>query len=273
MIQLPTHLSPSDEVLEQLRAYQAEIVGDFAAKQTLVKRKTVPGFSSRNKPNNPTFKAVREVLSEMCSGARRCAYCEDSVADEVEHIFPKDLFPDKCYEWLNYLYACEPCNGPKSSLFAVFLPDGEMVVLNSDQEPPNDSSVLINPRLENGMDFCKLDLISFDFKIIAPEDTRAHQRADYTFNTVLRLNTQRAYLVEARENAYINYKSRLGFYHSKKENNAPLSQLDKMVEQLKKEAHPTVWKEMQRSHQEGSLANIDPELDQLFQACPEALIW
>ena len=273
MIQLPAHLSPSDEILAQLRAYQAEIIGDFASKQALVKRKSIPGFASRNKPNNPTFKAIRQVLSEMCSGARRCAYCEDSVADEVEHIYPKDLFPDKCYEWLNYLYACGPCNGPKNNQFAVFLANGDMVMLNSDQEPPHDSSVLINPRLENGMDFCRLDLMSFHFKIIAPEGTLEHLRADYTFNTVLRLNLQREYLVEARENAYLNYKSRLGFYRSKKENHAPLSQLDKMIEQLKKEAHPSVWKEMQRSHQEGLLASIDPELDDLFQTCPEALTW
>lgn len=273
MIQLPTHLSPSDEVLEQLRAYQAEIVGDFAAKQALVKRKKIPGFSSRNKASNSTFKAIREVLTDMCSGARRCAYCEDSVADEVEHIFPKDLFPDKCYEWLNYLYACGPCNGPKSSQFAVFLPNGEMVVLNSDQEPPNDVSVLINPRLENGMDFCRLDLISFHFKIIALEGTQEYLRADYTFNTVLRLNHQREYLVEARGNAYSEYKSRLGYYHSKKQNNASEHQLNKMIEQLKKSNHITVWKEMQKSHKEGLLESIDTELNHLFLNCPEALTW
>ena len=273
MIQLPTNLTPSDEVLAQLSAYQSEIVGDFATKQALVKRKTVPGFASRNKPSNPTFQAVRKVLSEMCSGARRCAYCEDSVADEVEHIYPKDLFPDKCYEWANYLYACGPCNGPKNNQFAVFLPNGEMVVLGSNQEPPHDSSVVINPRLENGMDFCRLDLISFHFKIVAPAGTPEYLRADYTFNTVLRLNIQREYLVEARENAYSEYKSRLGFYYSKKRNNAPENQLNKMVEQLKKSNHTTVWCEMQRSHQEGLLASIDPDLDELFLTCPEALTW
>ena len=28
----------------------------------------------------------------MCSGAERCHYCEDSKADEVEHLLPKDAY-------------------------------------------------------------------------------------------------------------------------------------------------------------------------------------
>lgn len=36
------------------------------------------------------FADVRRVLDEMCSGPRRCGYCEDSCADEIEHIRPKD---------------------------------------------------------------------------------------------------------------------------------------------------------------------------------------
>jgi hypothetical protein len=273
MIQLPTHLTPSDEVLEQLRAYQAEIVGDFATKQALVKRKTAPGFSSRNKPNNPTFKAIRALLTAMCSGPGHCAYCEAAPADEVEHFFPKDLFPDKCYKWENFLYACGQCNGPKSNKFALFVEDGTMVILSPEVEPPQGTSVLINPREENGMDFCRLNLKSFHFEIIAPEGTQEYQRADYTFNTILRLNTQRENLRKARRNAYQNYKGRLTRYHKLKERLTPAEQLANVITELQEEAHPTVWWEMQRSHKEGRLASLDLELDELFQACPEALTW
>ena len=49
-------------------------------------------FKQRNTATNTTFKAVRASLDTMCSGGRRCAYCEDSAADEVEHVSPKGVW-------------------------------------------------------------------------------------------------------------------------------------------------------------------------------------
>jgi hypothetical protein len=50
----------------------------------------------RNKSNTNegelALHAIREGLSVMSRG-RRCHYCEDSCADEVEHFQPKDLYP------------------------------------------------------------------------------------------------------------------------------------------------------------------------------------
>lgn len=77
-------------------------------------------FESENRTSNNTFKEIKVVLTNMCAGARRCMYCEDSVADEVEHIKPKNLYPEEVFVWLNYLYACGPCNGPKQDKFAVY---------------------------------------------------------------------------------------------------------------------------------------------------------
>jgi hypothetical protein len=269
MIQLPTHIHPDQSVLDELQTYQNQIVGTFSEKQTLAKSK----FKSRNKKGNRVFDNIKEKLTLMCSGARRCAYCEDAPADEVEHFFPKILYPDKCFDWNNYLYACGPCNGPKSSQFAIFEEiTGILTILDATEPPLNGQPVLINPRLENGMDFCRLNLHTFDFEIIEPVGTKDYIRADYTFNTVLRLNTQREPLREAREIAYGNYHGRLFRYAELKATALPI-QLDKMVVQLKRESHPTVWKEIQRSHQEGRLAHLDPDFDALFVKCPEALHW
>src|SRR5690242_775517 len=63
-------------------------------------------FKQYNRRENPTFAEVRRTLDEMCSGACRCMYCEDSAADEVEHHRPKNLYPDRVFLWENYLYAC-----------------------------------------------------------------------------------------------------------------------------------------------------------------------
>lgn len=269
MIQLPNHIHPKQEVLDKLNSYQSSIIGTFVQKQQLVKVK----FKAYNVNTNGTFGKVKEALTQMCCGAKRCAYCEDSVADEVEHIFPKDLYPDKCFDWHNYLYACGPCNGPKSNQFAIFRADTNALEhLDRTIEPPEGMPLLINPRIENAMDFCRLNFITFHFEITATEGTQEYERADYTLNTVLRLNIQREYLREARENAYGMYKVRLSYYTNNK-NRISQAQIDKMIVQLQKESHPSVWKEMQRSYTQGRLQHLDNDLYELFEASPESLTW
>jgi len=215
----------------------------------------------------------------MCSGARRCVYCEDSVADEVEHIHPKDLYPNFCFHWDNYVYACGSCNGPKNNKFAIFKKDdGSFHIVNPPRrtkatEPAEGNDALINPRVEDPLDFCMLDLAStFKFVIIAKAGTNDALKADYTFNEVLRLN-EREFLRKARETAYTNYKSRLGYYTTQKLGGDTLDKLDDLIENLQQEAHPTVWKEMQRYHSKGILKSIDKDLDDLFIKSPEAIKW
>ena len=101
MIQLPSNISPSSEVLTTLKGYQSKIdeLSTFEEKS----EKAKDYFPKQNKKRNPAFDGVKEALIKMCSGTRRCVYCEDSVGDEVEHIFPKDLYPEKCFHWENYL--------------------------------------------------------------------------------------------------------------------------------------------------------------------------
>lgn len=71
---------------------------DYAQRVSAAKRL----FKLRNISKNKTFQLVRATLDKMCSGARRCCYCEDSCADEVEHIRPKDLYPELVFVWENY---------------------------------------------------------------------------------------------------------------------------------------------------------------------------
>ena len=73
----PVHLP--DDVRQQLEAWQTEVDGapDYAAKVALAKKL----FEGQNTKSNITFKSVRSHLKQMCSGARRCVYCEDSAAD------------------------------------------------------------------------------------------------------------------------------------------------------------------------------------------------
>jgi hypothetical protein len=229
-------------------------------------------FAQRNKKSNKTFQIVKEALVKMCSGARRCIYCEDSFADEVEHIKPKDLYPSEVFSWSNYVYACGPCNGPKNNKFAVI--SAATMTLVDVTRPPRAPVVapevgapaLINPRWEDALKFIELDLVdTFFFLPSKPAGTKDYQRADYTIE-VLRLNDREALRV-ARKEAYGSYVARLDQYIKRRDAGAPKKDLARLVRALKRMQHPTVWKEIKRQH------SYIPELNRLFTQAPEATKW
>lgn len=255
---------------QNLRRFQAEIDGipDFIDRVKSARSL----FASRNRPDNATFRHVRDTLSQMCSGARRCGYCEDSAADEVEHIKPKHFFPEVAFVWQNYLYACGPCNGPKGNNFAIFSDKtGELIDLTYESEgnlnpPEAGRPVLIDPRMEDPLEFMELDLIdTFFFIPIESISTNDYRRAQYTID-LLRLN-DRDHLLAAREEAYRNYKARLCEYIARRYENAPPYDIEVLVTSIKRMGHPSVWVEMKRKHRD-----ID-ELAEMFVQVPEALEW
>jgi uncharacterized protein (TIGR02646 family) len=263
MIQLP-HVELHADALAALRRYQAEVdaVDDFAARV----QRAVESFSSRNRPEQKTFAAVKAALAKMCCGARRCAYCEDSAADEVEHIRPKSRYPEAVFVWPNYLYACGPCNGAKNNRFAVFpgehLPKVE--VANSEGPPVAGTPVFLNPRDENAMQWITLDLRTCLFVATAPKSTQAHERTCYTIE-VLGLN--RDLLIDARKAALKDYRAHLAHYVQAKTDDATADALDDIRTTITCRQHPTVWREMQRQHDKHDF------LRPLFAAAPEAINW
>jgi len=161
MILLPD-IALADAAAVGLRAFQAEVdaAGPYADRVAEGKRL----FELRNTRGNAIFDEVKRALDRMCSGARRCAYCEDSAADEVEHVQPKDLYPHVVFAWSNYVYACGPCNGPKASHFAVFVA-GDATPVEVARKPkaaivpPHDGEpVLIDPRADDATKLMSLEL-------------------------------------------------------------------------------------------------------------------
>ena len=253
-------------VKEKLNEYQEDVDSQPTYEEQVARAKAK--FSTRNQRTNTAFAAVRAKLTDMCRGARRCMYCEDSVADEVEHFKPKDLYPEDVFVWKNYFYACGPCNGPKNNKFKVVRADGALEdvtrVRGADIVPPvSGSPALIDPRRENPLDLIMLDLQdTFQFSEIADSGTVDFMRAEYTIE-VLRLNV-RDYLIEARETAYGGYLDRLEQYVTKKNDGASPRELARRRRGIQRETHPTVWAEMIRQH------TFFPRLNELFGEAPEA---
>ena len=84
---------------------------------------------------NHTFREVREMLGRMASGIERCMYCEDSEGTAIEHFWPKAAYPDRAFDWPNYLIACSRCNSNfKRDQFPL---DGDLPLLvNPTEEDP-----------------------------------------------------------------------------------------------------------------------------------------
>ena len=244
------------------------------------------------------FKNIKETLIGMCVGVEICVYCEQNEATDIEHIYPKKLYPEKAFTWNNYVLACGKCNTHyKSDKFKIFNPQNSTT--EEDVTPPrgtfvkpaNDDSLFINQRVENPLDFFELDLVNqqFVFTEKFPEGTREHKRAKYT-KDLLGLNT-RAALVANRRNAAKFYVSRLEKYVAAKAAttfqeltdsiNDDWGALDhtkdfdleknRIIDSIKSDilsySHPTVWKELVRQRQ-----NL-PKTNLFLTQAPEALTW
>lgn len=251
--------------------------GDYPEKVATAKELWQSKTSSRAKSD--AFKNIRATLASMCVGEVRCAYCEDSLADEVEHIQPKSLFPEATFSWVNYLYSCGPCNGPKGNRYGTL--DGtnvvEFVRKRSDPilPPPAGASALVNPRLEDPLDFFELDLggttptgaqVQGTFVIMPADAANEEMKARAVF-TIDVLGLNREVIRLARKNAYGGYRARLIEYVKKKEEMADEAELEALREDILMTPHLTVFAEMRRQR------DWLPELAALFDAAPEINAW
>ena len=217
----------------------------------------------------PDFRKVRTDLAGMCAGAQRCCWCEDSAATDIEHIWPKSLYPERTFRWENYLLACAGCNRHKGSRFAVLAGEHVVDVSRGPRDPVvppiRGVAVLVDPRVEDPLEYFVLEIVD-TFVFLPREDlSRAdEQRADYTIDL---LDLNREHLRLARLEAYGAYRARLVEYRKERERGAPANALARLAKAVLASAHPTVWREMQRQR-----AQI-VEIETLFDAVPEALFW
>lgn len=244
------------------------------------------------------FGEIKKLLIDMCVGTEICNYCENNEAADVEHIYPKKIFPERAFVWKNYLLACKKCNTThKQEKFFVFNPKGSNKVQDVKPprgnyiSPPNDDAAFLDPREENPMDYLWLDLKTFFFAELTvkhPEGSRGYEKANNTLD-ILQLNARNA-LPEARRAAAKYYIDRLQQYVNVKQaadyqtllaslgdfdeidTTKPFDAekpqiLEKIKHSILTHTHPTVWKEIQRQQLKLNKAKT------LFQQAPEALTW
>ena len=249
--------------------------------------------------SRPRFEEIRKVLKEMCVGVEICVYCENNEATDIEHIYPKKLYPEKAFTWDNYVLACNKCNSHyKSDKFKIFNPKNSAMVEDvtlprgTYNQPANDDSLFVNQRTQNPLDLIELDILNqrFIFTERGQQGTRDYEKVSFTID-LLGLNTRGA-LIAARKQAVRFFINRLENYVLAKKasdfqelkdavdddevgslddtaNFATEKQrtLDSIKTDILEGSHPTVWYELIR--QRTSLTKTDALLNQ----APEALSW
>lgn len=260
MIQLPEK-KLSSETENFLADLQSEInqIGDFSVRSKQAKEM----FESRT--NNKAFKEIKDMLKQMSRGNETCNYCENSRGIAIEHIQPKDHYPEYCFVWDNYAWACTHCNSAKGNQYSIFRFDTETefrLTRKAQTPPPNGQSLFIHPRRDNPLQILYLDFQehSFNFLPLTDKGTITFLQALYTIR-VLKLNDP--VYTTGRKNAYLNYKGRLRDYLAETDT----EKQTQMITSLQSEHHQTVWHEMKRQR------NFIPELQELFSQLPEALTW
>ena len=100
------------------------------------------------------FDEIRSSLARMSPPGRACFDRERDRYRDIDHIRPIRFFPELCFNWQNYVYACSRCNqDAKNDRYGVVNQDGELIELDRstslDTRPPAGLDALINIRTED----------------------------------------------------------------------------------------------------------------------------
>lgn len=257
---IATYLNQLQQEIDQLPVYAERVE----------KAKASWNNKSSTKEGEEVFAQVREALQALCSGGGRCHYCENSTADEIEHVWPKTFFPEKAFRWDNYLYACGACNGTfKNDQFPLFDATGQVIAVSRRRNapvvpPPAGDPVFLDPHQINPMDFMELDPETGLFVESGEPGQRGYERAAQTI-AILGLN-RRDDLKRARQAAFEYYRDSAEAYVREKAAGAAADELARRRRLLLDYPHVSVWFEIKRLAKQGVT-----RYRSIFDAAPELL--
>lgn len=260
----PSNLPESTQ--RHLEEQQAKITakGSYAEKVSEGKKL----WANKSSAHFAKGKHIRSALEKCCTGRMRCQYCEDSVADEIEHIYPKDLYPEFAFSWNNYVYSCGICNSTyKGSQFSVFDANNNAVDITRPpkrrvEQPVAGRPLFIDIRNEDPFDFFNLDFTTGIFTSKSDIDSQEYKRAMYTIK-ILQLN--RDILTSGRKCAYRVFLHEIKAYTQGPESGVESNNFKTLKETIILSSHMTVWNMMKTN------ANDVQELKAIFDDYPELL--
>lgn len=100
------------------------------------------------------FAPLADAFERMAGSRRRCAYCSDSHASDVDHFEPIAADYGSTFKWKNLLWVCTLCNRKKSTRFPV-AEDGTPLLIDPSLVDPwkhftlDTSTGFVSPRYLN----------------------------------------------------------------------------------------------------------------------------
>ena len=67
-----------------------------------------------------------------------CAYCERNEPSDIEHFYPQASYPQRAFDWDNYLWACSGCNSNHKRDRFPLDAAGEPLLIDPSQEEPRE---------------------------------------------------------------------------------------------------------------------------------------
>lgn len=290
MLQLASETLPQ-YAEDRLDFLQSEVNRNIGFAARIRKAESLWNGKIRSAVGKRTFDAIKQTLKGMCVSTEICNYCEQNEANDIEHVYPKSLFPEMAFQWNNFLLACKQCNTAyKLDSFAVLDADDDIMPIPRGTEPPHSNGAFIHPRMENPADFMILNLGSFKFEFMPGLDKKAVNKTRNTLD-VLQLNA-RDQLVESRKAAAIyryqrmellarilnagsvnTIKELLTPYDNLIDSTLPLSDLKQQLKEgfkrdVQSYPHPSVWYAIKKIE-----SVVDAKWQAVFSAIPEALNW
>ena len=87
--------------------------------------------------NTKTFGRICEALTAMFGATGRCFFCNDSLACDVDHFAPKQIYLSRAFKWTNFFFICTPCNRKKWQFFPLDATGRPLLINPTKTEPWN----------------------------------------------------------------------------------------------------------------------------------------
>lgn len=291
MIQLASKiLTPTTQ--KALNDLQQKIDAEKAFNKKVAKAQSLWN-SKGGTTGKKVFKIISKELYSMCLYIGVCNYCEQSEANDIEHIYPKSFFPEYTFDWQNYLLACKQCNSAYK-LDKCFVLDGNnnIVAVKRGTSPQHKVIAFLNPRLtkDNPSNFMLLDMQTYRFILLPNLKKKDASKAQSTLD-ILQLN-HRSILLQARKSAGIYYYQRLKLlielqkaktiaeienlltpYDDKIDKSLNLKDLKKALLDsfhihISKYQHPSVWQSIKLIE-----SKVNTKWKAIFKQIPVTLTW
>ena len=96
MIRLKSDLITLEDDIKKVLEKKQKTISDLS---TFTEKSTKAGKAWESKGSPDVFKKIKTHLISLCVSVEICNYCESNEANDIEHIFPKKLFPHRTFLW------------------------------------------------------------------------------------------------------------------------------------------------------------------------------